>query len=172
MKVNHHVDAPPTAKSHVNHHVNPSKPPCRCTANRKVDVQAQDCCKGAAKLSASLAARLLQDCGRSAARVPDSRLAASLLQDCPPARPRFKKIALLQDFCKSAARVLHSRLATSLLQDCPPVRPRHCFKMVAARLLQECRKACFKAFFKACCKIAAKLAARISKIGPGCCKAC
>ena len=42
--------------------VNAGKPPCRCTANRNVDVQAQDCCKGATKLAASLAASLLQDC--------------------------------------------------------------------------------------------------------------
>ena len=36
--------------------------------------------------------------------------------------------------------MLDSRLAASLLQDCPPARPRHCFKMIAARLLQGCCK--------------------------------
>ena len=98
------------------------------------------CCKSAAKLAArvpqSLLQVLLQDYCKIVEGVLQECLIQGLLQDCPPARPRFKIIALLQDFCKSAARMFDSRLAARLPARPPaPTLQDHCCKS-AAWLLQ------------------------------------
>ena len=102
------------------------KPPCRWY----LKILLQECCKACCKSCSRIAARLLQECCKSAWFKACCKVAARL-----PARPRhcFKisAVRLLQGCCKNAA-MFASRLVVRVLQGLP----QDCCKS-APRLLQD-----------------------------------